>query len=57
MSLVDRALGIVLGLLVVCLLLPVLAAWLQAAVPVLTSLLVMLGLARLVWPRRRSRGR
>lgn len=52
----DRALGIVALLLVAALALPVLAAWLQAAVPMLISLLVMLGLVRLVWPSR-GRGR
>ena len=51
----DRALGVVALLMVAALALPVLAAWLQAAVPMLLSLLVLLGLARLVWPSRGGR--
>lgn len=48
----DRALGVVALLIVAALALPVLAAWLHAAIPMLLSLLVLLGLARLVWPSR-----
>jgi hypothetical protein len=51
----DRALGIVAVLIVAALALPVLADWLQAAVPMLLSILVLLGLARLVWPGGRRR--
>lgn len=51
----DRTLGVVVLLIVAALTLPVLAAWLQAAVPMLLSLLMLLGLARLVWPAGRRR--
>lgn len=53
----DRAMGMVALVIVAALMLPVLAAWLQAAVPMLISLLVLLGLARLLWPTRRERRR
>ncbi len=46
----NRASGIVLGLLAVCLLLPTLARYATQAVPVLVSLAVVLGLLRLLWP-------
>lgn len=50
----NRATSTVLGLLIVCLLLPTLARYAARAVPVLVSLLVLLGFVRLIWP---SRGR
>lgn len=51
----TRLIGIVVLLLVVCLAAPALAKAAQAAVPVLVSLLVFLGLARLAWPSSRRR--
>jgi hypothetical protein len=53
---VDRALGIVSALLIACLVLPTLARYATEAVPVLVSLLVFLGVVRLLLPPR-SRGR
>jgi hypothetical protein len=53
---VDRALGTVSLLLVVCLILPMLARFATGAVPVLISLLVLLALVRLLLPPDRSRG-
>jgi uncharacterized membrane protein YccC len=43
----NRALGTVLGLLIVCLLLPMLASYASQAVPLLISLLVLCGALRL----------
>jgi hypothetical protein len=51
---VDRVTGTVGALLVGCLLLPTVAGYAVRAVPVLVSLLVLLGFVRLIWP---SRGR
>jgi hypothetical protein len=51
---VDRALGTVLVLLVVCLVLPTLARYATQAVPVLVSLVVLLAALRLIWPSRRQ---
>lgn len=53
----DRALGFIALLILAALGLPLLAAWLQAAMPMLVSLLVLLAVARLIWPHRGSRGR
>jgi hypothetical protein len=39
--------------LVVCLMLPTIAQAAQAVVPALVGLLVLLGLAHLLWPKRR----
>jgi hypothetical protein len=50
-----QATGAVVLLLVVCLVLPTVAQLAQVAVPVLVSLLVLLGLARLLWPKGRRR--
>lgn len=51
----GRLTGTVVFLLVACLVLPTVARLAQAAVPVLVSLLVLLGLARLLWPGQRRR--
>lgn len=51
----NRALGAVACLLVVCVLLPAVAGVAQAAVPVLLGLLVLLGALRLALPPRRRR--
>lgn len=51
----DRALWFVTLSIMAALALPGLAVWLQAALPLLISLLVILGLARLVWPDGRRR--
>lgn len=53
----DRVMGMVVLLILAALVLPVLVAWLQAAVPMLVSLLVLLGAGRLLWPTRRRRSR
>jgi hypothetical protein len=50
----NRALGTVLGLLLVCLLLPVLAGYATQAVPLLVGLLVVLGLLRAWLPNNRG---
>jgi hypothetical protein len=53
----NRALGTVAALLIVCLLMPTLASYAARAVPVLVSLLVFLGFLRLLLPsgpRRKS---
>jgi hypothetical protein len=51
----NRALGTVVALLLACLLLPTVAAYATRAVPVLVSLLVLLGIARLLLPSRPGR--
>jgi len=51
---VNRATGTVLGLLIVCLLLPTVAGYATQAVPVLVALAVILGLLRLFWPSGRK---
>jgi hypothetical protein len=52
---VHRATGTVFGLLVLCLLLPMLARIAQAAVPVLVGILLILALVRLALPPTRRR--
>jgi hypothetical protein len=52
---VNRALGTVSALLVGCLLLPTVAGYAAQAVPVLVSLLVLLGFLRLLLPPRSGR--
>lgn len=49
----DRVIGTAALLLGLVIALPVIAAWAQTAVPVLVSLLVLLGFVRLIWPSRR----
>jgi hypothetical protein len=51
----NRALGTVCVLLIVCLLLPTVASYATRAVPVLVSLLVFLGVLRLFLPARSRR--
>ena len=51
----NRALGTVSALLVGCLLLPTVAGYAAQAVPVLLSLLVLLGFLRLLLPPRSRR--
>lgn len=51
----SRLIGTVAGLLVLVVALPTLAEWSQAAVPVLASLLVLLGIVRLALPPQRRR--
>ncbi len=51
----NRAVGTVLLLLVVCLALPVLASYAAQAVPLLVSLIVLLGAVRLLVPSRSRR--
>lgn len=53
----NRALGTVVALLAGALLLPTVAGYAARAVPVLVSLLVLLGFLRLIWPSRGGRKR
>lgn len=53
----ERAAGTVVLLIALCLAMPAIAAFAQAAVPLLVSLLVLIGLARLAWPAPRRRRR
>jgi uncharacterized membrane protein YccC len=51
----NRALGTVLGLLIVCVLLPILGRYATQAVPLLVALLVLLALLRLASSPRQRR--
>ncbi len=53
----SRAIGIVAGLIVLCLVLPTVAEVAQAALPVLVGALVLLALIRLALPPERHRRR
>jgi hypothetical protein len=52
---VARLAGIVVGLLVACLVLPIVATYAHAAIPLLVGMLVLLGIWRLAFPVRRRR--
>ena len=51
----DRLIGIVVLLLVGVAMLPTLAAAAQGAIPALLALLLLLGIARLLWPTHRRK--
>ena len=50
----DRLFGLVLVLLLVAVALPTVAGYATRAIPVLTSILVLLGAVRLLWPSHRK---